>query len=252
MSLIDHLAELRQRIIISIAAILVVGLVAFFLSDPLLNVLLLPSGGLQLRAFNLTDGFSIKTRIALYTGIVIAFPVWAYHVYRFVAPGLLEHERKAIFPALGGSLILFLIGTIFGYYLLWGMIRVLVQFFPPEVQYLPSADDYISFVVFFLLACGLAFQLPTLLIILVQLRLLNSSILRKQRRIAYFALFVFAEIITPVSDPIVAPLTVMTPLVLLYELSIFVARRIEAGRRKRDDSHTIAPANRSTFTSRPH
>ncbi len=248
MSLIGHLAELRQRLIISIVAILVVGLVAFFLSDPLLNLLLLPSGGLHLNAFNLMDGFSIKTRIALYTGVVIAFPIWAYHVYRFIAPGLLDRERKAIFPALGGSLILFLIGTVFGYYLLWGMIRVLVEFFPPEIQFLPSAADYISFVVFFLLACGLAFQLPTLLIILVQLRLLNSTILRKQRRIAYFALFVFAEIITPVSDPIVAPMTVMLPLVLLYELSILVARRIETGRRKRETARGLVPGGGSSVT----
>jgi sec-independent protein translocase protein TatC len=87
-------------------------------------------------------------------------------------------------------------------------------------------------VVYFLLSCGLAFQLPTVLIILVRLRILNSTILRKQRRIAYFALFAFAEIITPVSDPIVAPLTVMVPLVILYEFSILAAQRIEAGREK--------------------
>ena len=74
----------------------------------------------------------------------------------------------------------------------------------------------------FLLACGLAFQLPTVLIILVHLHILNTNILRKQRKIAYFALFAFAEIITPVSDPIVAPLTVMAPLIVLYEISIWV------------------------------
>ena len=232
MSLIDHLEELRSRIIKSVAAILVATLAAFFLSDMLLNVLLLPSGGLQLKAFGIMDGFMIKWHIALYTGIVIAFPVWAYHVYAFIAPGLLDNERHAIFPALGGSLVLFVIGSIFGYYLLWGMIRVLIELFPQQVEFLPAADAYISFVVFFLLSCGLAFQLPTLLILLVRLRLLTSTILRKQRRIAYFALFVFAEIITPVADPIIAPLTVMVPLLLLYELSIFVARRIEAGRKK--------------------
>ncbi|MGD0575827.1 MAG: twin-arginine translocase subunit TatC, partial [Anaerolineales bacterium] len=133
-------------------------------------------------------------------------------------------------PLLGGSLVLFLLGAAFGFYLLLGMIRVLIALYPKEVQFLPSADDYISFVTFFLLACGLAFQLPTLIVILVQLRILNSNLLRKQRRIAYFALFVFAEIITPVSDPIVAPLTVMIPLIILYEASIFLAVRIEKRR----------------------
>ena len=140
-----------------------------------------------------------------------------------------DHERRAIFSPLIAAFILFIIGALFGYYLLWSMIRILIELFPSEVQFLPAADDYISFVIFFMLACGIAFQLPTVLVILVRLRILNSTILRKQRKIAYFILFAFAEIITPVSDPIVAPLTVMVPLVILYEISIFAALRIESG-----------------------
>ena len=112
------------------------------------------------------------------------------------------------------------------------MIKVMIALFPPEVDFLPAADDYISFVTFFLVACGVAFQLPVIITILVQLHILNSSILRKQRRIAYFILFAFAEIVTPVSDPIVAPMVVMVPLLLLYESSIWVAIRIEANRAK--------------------
>ena len=239
MTIIDHLEELRHRIIVSALAILIATAAAFFLSNGILQILLLPSGGLQLNAFSLMDGFMIKWRISLYTGIVVAFPVWAYHLYRFVSPGMLEHERRAIFPALAGSMILFAIGTLFGYYLLWGMIRVLIQLFPQEVRFLPAADDYISFVIFFLVSCGLAFQLPVLLLILVQLRLLSSDVLRKQRRIAYFVLFVFAEIITPVSDPIVAPLTVMVPLIILYELSIWLARGIERRRKKASQQQPI-------------
>lgn len=230
MSLFDHLEELRMRIIYSGAAILIVTAIAFFFSDAILKILLLPSGGLQLRAFSLMDGFMIKWQIALYTGIVVAFPVWGYHLYSFVSPGLKDNERRAIFSPLLAASLLFVLGALFGYYLLWGMIRVLIELFPTEVQFLPAAGDYISFVVFFLLACGLAFQLPTVLVILVRLRILNSTILRKQRRIAYFILFAFAEIITPVSDPIVAPLTVMVPLIILYEISIYVAQRIESRR----------------------
>jgi sec-independent protein translocase protein TatC len=238
MSFFDHLEELRMRIIISGAAILLVTAVAFFFSDPILKLLLLPSGGLQLKAFSLLDGFMIKWRIALYTGIVGAFPVWAYHLYRYVSPGLKDNERRAIFSPLLAAFILFILGALFGYYLLWGMIRVLIELFPSEVQFLPAADDYISFVTFFMLACGIAFQLPTVLVILVRLRILSSTILRKQRKIAYFILFAFAEIITPVADPIVAPLTVMVPLIILYEISIFAAIRIESGQKKDEVSTT--------------
>jgi sec-independent protein translocase protein TatC len=230
MSLTAHLEELRQRLIVCAAAILLVSIITFFESSAILKILLLPSGGLQLRAFSLLDGFMIKWHIALFTGIVVAIPIWVYELYQFVSPGLYPQERRTILPALAGAIALFTVGALFGYYLLWGMIRVLIQFFPAQVQYLPSADDYISFVGFFLLACGLAFQLPTALILLVRLRILSTQMLVQQRKIAYFALFAFAEIITPVSDPIVAPLTVMIPLIVLYEASIWVAKRIEAGR----------------------
>ncbi len=232
MTFLEHLEEFRTRILIAVVAILIATAVAFFLSQPLLNVLLLPAGEMHLNAFGIMDGFMIKWHIALYTGITIAFPVWAYEVYSFIAPAMLPNEKRIVMPVLVGGLILFLIGAVFGFYLLYGMVRVLIQLFPAQVTFLPAADQYIDFVIFFLLACGLAFQLPVVLTLLVQFRILSASVLRKQRRIAYFILFVFAEIITPVSDPIVAPLTVMVPLLLLYELSIFFAGRIEAGRKK--------------------
>ncbi len=235
LSLVGHLEELRQRIIYSAGAILIVTVVAFIFSNQILQLLLLPSGGLRLNAFSLMDGFLIKWQVALYTGVILAFPVWAFHIVRFIAPGLTDRERRAIFPLLGFALVLLILGAFFGYYLLWGMIRVLIQLFPKEVAFLPSADDYISFVLFFLLACALAFQLPILIVALVRLHILNSTILRKQRKIAYFALFAFAEIITPVSDPIVAPLTVMVPLVVLYEASIAISVRIETGRKQLPD-----------------
>jgi sec-independent protein translocase protein TatC len=231
MTVIEHLEELRRRIIISVVAILVTTGVAFFFSDAILKFLLLPSGGLQLRAFGLMDGFMIKWHIALYTGVVVAFPVWAYQLFRFIYPGLLEQERHTLFPMLFGAMVLFLIGAVFGYYLLRGMIRVLIELYPQEVQFLPVADDYISFVLFFMLSSGLAFQLPIVLLVLIQFRIISTDLLRKQRRIAYFVLFMFAEIITPVSDPIVAPLTVMIPLSVLYELSIWLGRGVERRRR---------------------
>jgi sec-independent protein translocase protein TatC len=240
LNVIDHLEELRRRIFVSLIAILMATASAFVFSDALLKVILLPSGGLQLNAFSLMDGFFIKWRLALYTGIVIAFPIWAYEIYAFVSPGLLDQEKRTLLPALAGAASLFLIGAVFGFYLLGGMIRVLVGMLPAPVQFLPSADDYINFVAFFLLACGLAFQLPTLLIALVQLRILSSGTLRQQRRLAYFALFAFAEIITPIADPIVAPLTVMVPLAILYEASIFFARQIEKRRKSELSTDLVA------------
>jgi sec-independent protein translocase protein TatC len=232
MSFWDHLDELRKRILISLIAILIITSVALFFSDTILKFLLVPSGGLRLKAFGLMDGFMIKFRIALYIGIAAAFPIWGFELYRFIVPGLLARERKALVPGLIASTCLFILGVFFGYYLLGEMIHVMITLFPPEVDFLPAADAYVSFVTFFLVACGVAFQLPVIITILVQLRILTVSILKKQRKIAYFILFAFAEIVTPVSDPIVAPLVVMVPLVILYEGSILAAVRIEARRMK--------------------
>ena len=239
MSFLDHLEELRKRILISLLAILIVTSVALIFSDTILKVLLIPAGGMKLNAFSLMDGFLIKFRIALYIGVGMAFPIWGYELYRFIGPGLHDNERKALLPGLFASTVLFILGVLFGYYLLSEMIKVMIALFPPEVAFLPAADDYISFVTFFLVACGVAFQLPVVLTILIQLRVLSVSVLKKQRRIAYFALFVFAEIATPVTDPIIAPLVVMIPLVILYEASILVAVRIEAARMKAAKSQEI-------------
>ena len=228
----DHLDELRKRILISLVTILVITSVALIFADKILNVLLIPAGGMRLNAFSLMDGFMIKFRIALYIGIAAAFPIWGFELYRFIVPGLMDRERKALLPGLAASSCLFILGVLFGYYLLSEMIHVMITLFPPQVTFLPAADDYISFVTFFLVACGVAFQLPIIITFLVQIRILNVNILRKQRRIAYFILFAFAEIVTPVSDPILAPAVVMVPLLLLYEGSILVAARIEANRLK--------------------
>lgn len=230
MSFLAHWEELRRRCIIAAIAVLVASAASFLFADYVLNLLTLPSGGLRLRAFSLLDGIMIKLRLALYTGLVLSFPVWAFQILRFVSPGLKPEEKRGLIPLLVSAVLLFAAGTGFGYYLLWGMIRVLVRLFPAQVEFFPSAVEYLSFVVFFLLACGIAFEMPCLLIILVRLRILRSALLREKRRIAYFVLFAFAEIITPVSDPIVAPLAVMLPLVILYEASVIVARRIEAKR----------------------
>lgn len=234
MSLLDHLEELRWRILWSILAILGIAIVALFFSDQILEFLLLPSGGLRLNAFNIMDGFMIKFHISIYIGIAAAFPIWAFQLYKFFSPALLDHEKRLVLPTLIFSFSLFALGVAFGYYMLHEIIKVLVSLFPTKVEFLPAAQEYISFVLFFLLTCGLLFQLPILLTILIHLRVLSVDLLQNQRRISYFILFVIAELVTPVADPILAPMIVMGPLVLLYEVSILAGKRIESQRAKDD------------------
>jgi sec-independent protein translocase protein TatC len=226
MSFLGHLEELRRRVLFSLAALLAASAACFFAADPLLSLLLAPAGGLQLRAFGIMDGFLIKLRLAFVAGLVVSSPAWGSQVLGFVLPALEPRERRGLAFLLGTGVVLFAAGLVFGYSLLSTMIRVLVAIFPARVEYLPSASDYLSFVLFFLLACGAAFQLPVVVVLLVRFGIVRVQTLRRRRKIGWFVLFVFAELITPVTDPIVAPLTVLVPLIVLYEAGLLVAARI--------------------------
>ncbi|MGB8647815.1 MAG: twin-arginine translocase subunit TatC [Anaerolineae bacterium] len=233
MPLTAHLEELRSRLIVSVLAILITTIVGFILADQIISIVKVPAGGITLHVFSPMDGFFVKWRIALFTGLALASPVWVYELVAFVVPGLSAEERRVVLPLIGAGFVLFAIGVAFGYYLLFGMINVLMAMFGAQLDYFPSADAYISFVIFFLLSTGVAFELPVLLYGLVRLHVISTDLLRKQRRYFYFGMFVFAEIITPVSDPIVAPLTITVPLVILYELTLMLARW---GERRREQA----------------
>ncbi len=226
MGLLEHVEELRSRLIISLIAILVTTALAYVFSDAILEILTRPAGDLKLVALSLMDGFLIRFRVALYGGLALAAPVWIYQVVRYLEPGLTPNEKRFIIPGVAGMVVLFLLGNAFGYLMLANMVTVMRSMFGNTLTYLPGADQYISFVVYFLLAIGISFELPIVILILMKLGLVSPDFLRKQRRMAYFALFVFAELITPVSDPFVAPLVVLLPMGILFELALFISRFI--------------------------
>ncbi len=223
MGFLDHLEEIRSRLIICLLAIAVTTVLAYFFADTILALLTVPAGNLELNAFSPMDGFMIHFRVALYGGLVLAAPVWIFQILRFIAPGLTASEKRMLIPGVAGTVVLFLLGNVFGYLMLHNMFGVLITMFGP-IKYLPSADSYISFVVYFLIAVGIAFEMPVVMLILIRLGLVSPQWLRKQRRVAYFILFVFAELITPVADPIVAPTVVMIPMLVLFELALFFSR----------------------------
>lgn len=227
MPLAGHLEELRSRLVIAVIAILVTTALAFLVSDQLIAILKAPGGGIVLHVFGPMDGFFVKWRVALFGGLSLAAPVWVYEVVMFIAPGMEDRERRILGPVIIAGFALFGLGVLFGYYLLYGMINVLVALFGSQLNYFPSADAYLSFVTFFLISTGIAFEMPVVLYVLVRLHILSTTLLRRQRKYFYFAMFVFAEVITPVSDPIIAPLTITVPLILLYEATLLVARMSE-------------------------
>jgi sec-independent protein translocase protein TatC len=228
MDIVGHLEELRSRLIICLVALAVTTTLAYFFSDTILNILRAPAGNMTLKAFSPLDGFMIRFRVALYGGIFLAAPVWIFQAMRFIEPALYPHEKRYIFPAVIAMVVLFLTGNVFGYLILLNMFGPLTGMFgvPGEspIEYFSAADPYIAFVVYFLLATGLGFELPIILFVLIKLGIISPEFLRKQRKIAWFIIFVIAQLITPVSDPIVAPTLVMIPMILLFEGALFLAR----------------------------
>jgi sec-independent protein translocase protein TatC len=224
MGVLEHVEELRSRLIISLVAILATTVLAFVFADTILFVLKEPSGQAVLTFLSPLDPVMIKFRVSLYGGIALAAPVWVYQLVRYIEPGLLPSEKRFIIPAVAAMVVLFYIGNAFGYVMLRNMMGMLISASGPELSYLASADEYISFVVYFLIAVGISFEMPIILLILMRIGIVKPEAVRKQRKIAYFVLFVFAELITPVSDPIIAPTVVMIPMLILFELALFLAR----------------------------
>lgn len=226
MGVFEHLEEFRSRLIIALVAIVVTTSLAYIFSDTIIYILRAPAGDLKLQAFSPLDGFMIRFRVALYGGIALAAPIWIYQLVRYIEPALLPNEKRFIVPGVIAMVLLFLTGNVFGYLMLRNMMGMLFAMFGSELNYLPSADQYISFVVYFLIATGIAFELPIVLLLLMRLGIVSPEFLRRQRKIAWFIIFIFAELITPVSDPLVAPTVVMIPMVILYEIALFLARFI--------------------------
>lgn len=228
MGVLEHLEELRSRLIIALIAIVVTTTLAYIFSDTILNILRVPAGNITLKAFSPLDGFMIRFRVALYGGIFLATPVWIYQLMRYIEPALYPHEKRYVIPGVIAMVVLFLMGNVFGYLILLNMFGALTGMFgiPGEspIEYFPGADPYISFVVYFLLATGLGFELPLVIFVLIKLGIVSPEFLRKQRKVAWFVIFVIAELITPVSDPIVAPTLVMIPMIFLYEIALLLAR----------------------------
>ncbi len=226
MGVLDHLEEFRSRLIIALVAILV-------------------TTALGVRVFRRDYLFSARARRRHQTSSVQPAG-WFYDslsrrvvrrhrtrhtsvdlsTLRYIEPALMPGERRLIIPGAIAMVVLFLLGNAFGYAMLHNMMSVLFTMFGSELNYLPSADQYISFVIYFLVTTGVSFELPIILLILMRLGILKPDTLRKQRKIAWFIIFVFAELVTPVADPIVAPTIVMMPMILLFELALFTSRFI--------------------------
>jgi sec-independent protein translocase protein TatC len=225
MPLVDHLAELRGRIIWSVVAIAVASLIGFALSEGIVNVLkdALPTKQ-PLVFLSIGDAFAIRLKISVVVGIILAMPVLLWHVWRFVSPGLTPSERRAVLPWLPATLVFFAMGVAVAYVILPFAAQFLLSFDTPELVPLLTARDYFDFVSTLFLAFGILMEFPVLLFGLSRVGIVTSERLSRVRRYSILGITIFAVVATPGGD-LVSPTVLGATLYILYELTIVVIRR---------------------------
>jgi sec-independent protein translocase protein TatC len=204
MSIVEHLDELRSRIIVVAISIVIAGILGFYLSDPILRLLRapLPDGDYTLIQLTIGESLAVRLRIALYVGVALSVPVILYELWRFVTPGLTRGERRLVWPLLIGSIVLFTLGIVLGYLVIPYALAFLLSLTPAGIDSSQlRLSDYVGFVLAIMLAFGLAFQFPVLLLIGARIGILNYRFLSARRRWAILAIVLFAIIATPGGDP---------------------------------------------------
>jgi sec-independent protein translocase protein TatC len=226
MSLLEHLEELRRRLIVVIAAIAIAAIAGFVLSQPLLEELRapLPPAYRILFFTTVTGAFGVRVKIAVFLGIALAMPVILYELWRFVTPGLTRRERRLVWPLLVAAFLLFAIGMAVGYLIIPFALQFLLSFvIPGEIQPLLTIDEYVGFVTFVMLAFGLVMEFPILLIALSRVGILSYERLARQRRFIILGIVIFAVVVTPGGDPF-SPTILGSVMYVLFELSLLVIR----------------------------
>jgi sec-independent protein translocase protein TatC len=226
-TLVEHLDELRSRLIISLVVLVPAFLLAFAFHEQLIEWMTDPlPNNKRLVTLGVTEPFTTSVKVSLITAIALALPVLLWQVWSFLAPAVEEHQQRVVLVLVGLATALFVCGVLFMYYVV----------LPRALEFLTTFDDdiydnqirasyYLSFVAWTLLAGGLAFLMPIFVLGLVRLRVLTSSQLRSNRRIAFVCLLVFA-ILLPTVDPVSLAFEVI-PLVLLFEASIWLSVLLE-------------------------
>jgi len=225
MSLFDHLEELRWRIFKSLIAIAVGAIIAFIFRAQIVHFLSYPLPtnadvfGKKPIVTGITEGFTVFLMISIAVGFIIALPVVLYQTWAFIAPGLLEKEKKYAVPFIFVGIVLFAAGVALGYIVLRYPVEWLVTFASDSFTELVTAGSYFTFVAFFLLAFGIVFELPLVLTFLAQIDIISSQTLVRKRAGSHIGLWIASTFLTPGAD-IYSPIFLGVSMSCLYELSI--------------------------------
>lgn len=247
MALVDHLKELRYRVIISAVAIVAIMCVTLFFNDYFEDLVLgpydrataifratHPDSNIIMSTDGLAGGMMLTLKIALYSGLVLSCPVWLYQVWAFIAPGLLSKEKKYALMFLGTSIPLFLAGVALGYWISPKGFVVLLGFTPEGVSNIQDVNKFLQFMTVTLLVFGIAFLLPVILVTMNLVGVLRAQTLAKYRTFGIFLCFVFGAVATPSQDPF-SMCALAVPMAVMYIVSEVICRINDKRRAARAD-----------------
>ncbi len=227
MSLLEHLEELRRRLIVCLVAVALGTAVGFLLAEPLMGLLVdliddVP--GVTVQAIEVAEKFATSLRLSLIVGIALAMPVLVYEIWLFLAPALKPEERRFVFIGLPLVTLFFCAGVAFSYMVaLPAALRFLLGFGSAQVVTRPQLGPYLGFVSTLLLWSGISFELPIFLFFLARIGVVDWRRLSRWRKYAFLVIAIAAAVITPTGDP-VNMMVIAVPLYLLYEIGILLAR----------------------------
>ena len=250
--LIEHLIELRQRLIRALIAFVVMFLFCFAGAKYIYNVLVQPYvwavGGPEKAHMVYTHAlefFFTQIQVAVFGAAFLAFPVIAAQIYKFVAPGLYKNERQAFLPFLVATPILFVMGALVVYFIAMPLLmrfsvsmQQLATSDHPEIQFLPKVNEYLSLIMTLIFAFGICFQLPVVLTLLARAGIIDTQFLKDKRRYAIVIVFIVAAVLTP--PDIISQFALAVPTLLLYEASIISVRMVEKKRLQEEAARTAA------------
>lgn len=234
--MMQHITELRKRLLIALAAMVVMTAIATAFGEQMIDFLAQPIGGVEnLVSIEVTENIGVFMRVTLLAGFIASLPILLYELIAFVMPGLMPSERRGLLIAIPFATLLFVIGIAFAYYvMLPAALPFLISFI--GVQTTPRLSNYYKFVTNLMFWVGLSFETPLVVYVLARLRVVTARMLIKQWRIAIVVIAIIAAVATPTPDPINMGL-LMLPLFLLYWLSVLLA--VFAGRRRKEEPQPV-------------
>lgn len=233
---LEHLSELRNRLIKCVIAVLITTIISFVFAKQIFHILILPAEGINLIYIAMTEMVGTYMKVSLTSGIILAMPYLVYQLIMFTSPALTRTEKKYVYLILPWIALMFIAGVIFGYFILVPpATKFLITFGSDIATPQIKIGNYISIVTRLLLAIGLVFELPVVTTFLSRLGVITPKWLSGKRKPAIILAFILAAIITPTFDPINQSL-VAVPLIVLYEMSIWLAKLVQ-----RKEPRVVAP-----------